>query len=83
MSPWPTGNVDGAREILANIDHVVPGVVVVRLRRIGLEIRAGRYSEANALYQESLNATISLETRHFYSWRYARFCDKVDCGRDQ
>ena len=72
-----TGNVDTAREILANIDRVVPGQVLVRLRRIGLEIRAGRYSEADALYQESLSATMSLEMRNFYAWRYARFTDKV------
>ena len=77
MSGDSTGNVDTAREILADIDRVVPGQVLVRLRRIGLEIRAGRYSEADALYQESLNATMSLEMRNFYAWRYARFTDKV------
>lgn len=66
-----------AREILANIDRVTPGMVLVRLRRIGLEIRAGCYPEADALYQDSLNATISLEMRNFYAWRYARFTDKV------
>lgn len=69
--------MEEARKILANMDRIVPGLVLVRLRRIGLEIRAGRYSEADALYQASLSATMSLEMRNFYTWRYARFTDKV------
>lgn len=71
------GNMEEARKILANMDRIVPGLVLVRLRRIGLEIRAGRYSEADALYQASLSATMSLEMRNFYTWRYARFTDKL------
>ncbi|CAI8011671.1 Pre-mRNA-processing factor 39 [Geodia barretti] len=71
------GNVDTAREILTSVDRAVPGQVAVRVRRIGLEIRAGRYSEANALYQETLSSTMALETRNFYAWRYARFTDKL------
>jgi pre-mRNA-processing factor 39 len=71
------GNVDAAREILTNIDRAVPGQVAVRVRRIGLEIREGRYSEADALYHETLSSTMALEARNFYAWRYARFTDKL------
>ena len=72
------GNVDTARQILANIDAAVPGLVQVRLRRIGLEVRAGNYPQADSLYQQSLAATVmSVQMRNFYAWRYARFADKV------
>ena len=73
---WP-GNVDLARTILSNIDTVVPKLIPVKLRRIGLEIRTGNYARADNLYQESLQATMALEMRNFYAWRYARFTEKV------
>ena len=72
-----TGSVETARDILAGIDSAVPGMVSVRLRRIGLEVRSGYHSQAEALYQECLSGTISLDMRNFYAWRYARFADKV------
>ena len=66
-----------ARKILVDIDRAVPGQVAVRVRRIGLEIRRGCYSQADSLYQETLSSTMSLETRNFFTWRYVRFTDKV------
>ena len=72
-----TGNVDKARGILKGIDSLVPGLVLVRLRRIGLEVREQRYEEAEALYRESTTSAEDTETRNFYAWRYARFAAKV------
>lgn len=72
--------MDTAREVLRSIDQCVPGLVMVRLRRISLEVRAGKFEQADALYQECLTQTMALEMRNFYAWRYARFAQKVLCG---
>ena len=71
------GNVEKARGILKGIDSLVPGLVLVRLRRIGLEVREQRYEEAEGLYCESTTSAEDTEARNFYAWRYARFAAKV------
>ena len=71
------GNVEKARGILKGIDSLVPGLVLVRLRRIGLEVREQRYEEVEALYRESTSSAEDTEARNFYAWRYARFAAKV------
>lgn len=72
-----TGNQEKAREILKNIDSLVPGLVFVRQRRIGLEVRAKQHDAVRQLYEESLARADSAESRNFYAWRYARFLSKV------
>ena len=79
MKP-PPGNIDKARGILKGIDSLVPGLVLVRLRRIGLEVRERKYEEAEALYRESTTSAEDTEARNFYAWRYARFAAKVRDG---
>ncbi len=69
--------MDTAREILRNIDSVVPGVVLTRLWRIGLEMREKKYDQAEALYLESVSRAQSSEARNFYAGRYAGFAVKV------
>ena len=76
----PPGNTTKARDILANIDSLVPGLVFVRLRRIGVEVRGQSLDRAEALYQDSVASAQGAEARNFYSWRYARFAAKVRWG---
>ena len=71
------GNPEKARDILSSIDSLVPGLVFIRQRRIGLEVRQKSYGEARQLYDESLASAESAEPRNFYAWRYARFLAKV------
>lgn len=77
LSPPPAGNIEKARGILKGIDSVLPGLVLVRLRQIGLEVRDHKYEAAEVLYQQSVANAESTEARNFYSWRYARFAAKV------
>ena len=62
------------------IDSVVPGLVFVRLRRIGLEVRGKCHDRVEALYCESIASAQSTEARNFYAGRYARFAAKVGCS---
>ena len=73
----PSGNVSGARGILKTFDTKVPGHALVKLRRIGLEVRHRNLQLAEALLAESVADAKSPEARGFYSWRYARFAAKV------
>ena len=72
------GNTEKAREILKNIDSVVPGYVSVRQARVGLELRQRRYVEVEELYRSFLeDSSLTSEARNFYSWRYAKFAARV------
>ena len=72
-----TGNVERARSILLNIEAAVPALVMVRLRRIGLEVRQRCYEEAERLFLDAICSAEGVECKNFYSWRYARFANKV------
>lgn len=73
----PAGNVDQARAVLKKIDSAVPGLVCIRLQRVALEVRAGRYNAAAVLYESSIAAAEDSEARVLYSCRYARLISKV------
>ena len=73
----PLGNVSGARGILKTFDSKVPGHALVKLRRIGLEVRHRNLQLAEALLDESVADAKTQEAKGFYSWRYARFAAKV------
>lgn len=60
------------------MDQAVPGLAVVKLRRLNLERRLGRYENACQIYQEAMDETGDDEARSFYAIRYARFLSKVD-----
>ena len=65
-----------AKQILSNIDQSTPGHVIVRVRRIGLEMRQGHLSDAETLLLRSISETEDKEAKQFYTWQYAQFTVK-------
>lgn len=80
--PSPTslpspGNLDEARRILRCFEEVVPGLAMVRLRRVSLERRQGNLEEAEALLLEAMHANEGLPLASFYAVKLARQACKV------
>lgn len=64
--------------MLAAIESRVPGLAVVRLRRVALERRAGQLDQAVALLQEAVAESKEKPTLHaFYSIKLARLLLKL------
>lgn len=64
--------------MLAAIEKNVPGLAVVRLRRVALERRAGQLDQSEALLQEAVAASKEKPTLHaFYSIKLARLLLKL------
>ncbi|XP_062368011.1 pre-mRNA-processing factor 39-like [Cinclus cinclus] len=71
------GNVDEARRILRSFEAAVPGLAMVRLRRVSLERRHGRVAEAEALLLEAMRDNEGLPLGSFYAVKLARQVCKV------
>ncbi|KAL0973872.1 hypothetical protein UPYG_G00212260 [Umbra pygmaea] len=72
------GDLNEARRVLEQLESSVPGLAMVRLRRAGLERRAGRLEESEALLRDAV--VESKETPHlhaFYSIKLARLLLKL------
>ena len=73
------GNAGKASEILTELDKGVPGIIMVKLRRINLERRRGNTDAVSGLYEEAMIETSDQELATFFAIRYARFLAKVSC----
>ncbi|TRY57930.1 hypothetical protein DNTS_009818 [Danionella cerebrum] len=71
------GNVDDARAVLRTIEEAVPGLAVVRLRRVSLERRHGNMELAEALLQEAMDQGRNSSESSFYAVKLARMLLKV------
>ncbi|XP_069738450.1 pre-mRNA-processing factor 39-like [Phaenicophaeus curvirostris] len=71
------GNLDEARRILRCFEEVMPGLAMVRLRRVSLERRQGNLEEAEALLLEAMRANEGLPLASFYAVKLARQACKV------
>lgn len=71
------GNAAKATEILADIDKGVPGIIMVKLRRINLERRRQNFDAVAALYEEAIIETSDQELATFFAIRYSRFLSKI------
>uniref|UniRef100_A0A6Q2XYU9 Pre-mRNA-processing factor 39 n=1 Tax=Esox lucius TaxID=8010 RepID=A0A6Q2XYU9_ESOLU len=72
------GDLNEARRVLEALETSVPGLAMVRLRRAGLERRAGRLDESEALLRDAVAQ--AKETPHlhaFYSIKLARLLLKL------
>uniref|UniRef100_A0A4W5KV28 Si:ch211-114c17.1 n=1 Tax=Hucho hucho TaxID=62062 RepID=A0A4W5KV28_9TELE len=72
------GDLTEARRVLEALETSVPGLAMVRLRRAGLERRAGRLDESEALLRDAV--VQAKETPHlhaFYSIKLARLLLKL------
>ncbi|XP_013388551.1 pre-mRNA-processing factor 39 [Lingula anatina] len=77
------GNYESALEILRNIEKRVPGLVMVPLRRIGLERRHGNHHQVHELYQAYLDTATSPEEHSFLSLKFSRHLLKVNNDREK
>lgn len=59
------------------MEMTIPGLAMVRLRRVSLERRHGNVAEAEALLSESMESAGSITERSFYAVKLARQQMKV------
>ncbi|XP_078516898.1 uncharacterized protein LOC144781776 [Lissotriton helveticus] len=71
------GDVQEARNILKRLDEAVPGLAMVRLRRVSLERRVGNLEAAEALLREAILMNEGTHLATFYSIKLARQVLKV------
>uniref|UniRef100_A0A8C6VN40 Pre-mRNA-processing factor 39 n=1 Tax=Naja naja TaxID=35670 RepID=A0A8C6VN40_NAJNA len=71
------GEVEEARRILKTFEDYVPGLVMVRLRRVSLERRLGNMDMAEALLVEAIRDNEGMPISSFYSVKLARQVLKV------
>ncbi|XP_063173338.1 pre-mRNA-processing factor 39-like isoform X2 [Candoia aspera] len=71
------GEVEEARRILKTFEDYVPGLVMVRLRRVSLERRLGNMEMAEALLMEAIRDNEGMPISSFYSVKLARQVLKV------
>lgn len=78
MACSPAGNISGAQQILEALEKSIPGLAMVRLRRAGLERRAGRLDMAELLLKEAVEENKDKPHLHaFYSIKLSRFLHKL------
>ncbi|XP_031721809.1 pre-mRNA-processing factor 39 isoform X1 [Anarrhichthys ocellatus] len=71
------GNVEEARSVLKSLEEAVPGLAMVRLRRVSLERRHGNLEEAEALLREAMESAKNVTETSFYAVKLARQMMKV------
>uniref|UniRef100_A0A667X0K8 Pre-mRNA-processing factor 39-like n=1 Tax=Myripristis murdjan TaxID=586833 RepID=A0A667X0K8_9TELE len=72
------GDLAEARRVLEALEKRLPGLAVVRLRRAGLERRAGRLDESEALLRQAVAESKEKPSLHaFYSIKLARLLLKL------
>ncbi|MGH0186776.1 UNVERIFIED_CONTAM: hypothetical protein FKN15_022253 [Acipenser sinensis] len=71
------GNIEEARGILKTFEETVPGLAMVRLRRVSLERRHGNLEEAESLLREAIKNGQTASVSSFYSIKLARLLFKV------
>uniref|UniRef100_A0AAY4BY25 Pre-mRNA-processing factor 39 n=1 Tax=Denticeps clupeoides TaxID=299321 RepID=A0AAY4BY25_9TELE len=70
-------NVEEARSILKNLEEAVPGLAMVRLRRVSLERRHGNLDEAESLLRDAIKNGKNASESSFYAVKLARQLLKV------
>nr|XP_020633081.1 pre-mRNA-processing factor 39-like isoform X2 [Pogona vitticeps] len=71
------GEVEEARRILRSFDECVPGLAMVRLRRVSLERRLGNTEMAETLLMEAIRENEGMPVSSFYSVKLARLVLKA------
>ncbi|KAJ3587611.1 hypothetical protein NHX12_011208 [Muraenolepis orangiensis] len=72
------GDLSEARRVLEALEATLPGLASVRLRRAGLERRAGRLDQSEALLREAVAESREKPALHaFYSIKLARLLLKL------
>uniref|UniRef100_A0A8C6LN19 Pre-mRNA-processing factor 39 n=1 Tax=Nothobranchius furzeri TaxID=105023 RepID=A0A8C6LN19_NOTFU len=71
------GNIEEAQRILKFLEEAIPGLALVRLRRVSLERRRGNMEGAEALLREAMESAKSSVEMSFYAVKLARHLIKV------
>ncbi|XP_078418449.1 pre-mRNA-processing factor 39 isoform X2 [Cetorhinus maximus] len=71
-------NITEARRILKTLEGSVPGLAMVRLRRVSLERRHGNIDEAEFLLQDAIKNSKTPSEASFYAVKLARLLIKVE-----
>ncbi|XP_076016276.1 pre-mRNA-processing factor 39 [Genypterus blacodes] len=71
------GNVEEARGVLKALEETVPGLAMVRLRRVSLERRHGNLEEAEALLRDAMESAKNATETSFYAVKLSRQLMKV------
>ncbi|XP_039338625.1 pre-mRNA-processing factor 39-like isoform X1 [Mauremys reevesii] len=71
------GDLEEARRILKSYEESIPGLAMVRLRRVSLERRHGNLEAAEALLQEAIRDNEGMPLASFYAIKLARQVLKV------
>lgn len=71
------GNVEEVRRILKALEEAMPGLAMVRLRRVSLERRHGNLDEAEALLRDAMQNGKNAGETSFYAVKLARQLMKV------
>lgn len=69
--------MDEARAILKSLEDSLPGLAMVRLRRVSLERRHGNLEGAEALMREAMESAKNATESSFYAVKLARQQMKV------
>nr|XP_032820847.1 pre-mRNA-processing factor 39 [Petromyzon marinus] len=72
------GNLDEARRVLRSLEESLPGLAMVRLRRVSLERRQGNFSAAETLLREAMEGAKTPEMASFYAIKLTRMLAKVE-----
>ena len=71
-------NIGLAREILESLDNAMPGLIMVTLRRVGLERRIGSSEKAIEILRKVMEETDSVDEKSFLAIKCAKFYNKVN-----
>ena len=69
--------MEEARDILKSLEVAVPGMAMVRLRRVSLERRHGNLEDAEVLLREAMDSAEAVSETSFYAVKLARQLMKV------
>ena len=70
-------NIEKARGILNTLEENVPGLIMVTLRRAGLERRIGNHEKAIQVLTEEMDRTSSVDEKSFLAIKCAKLFVKV------
>ena len=70
-------NFEKAREILKTLDESLPGMIMVTLRRTGLERRSGNPEEGIKILKEEMEKASSADEKSFFAVKCAKYYAKV------
>ena len=72
-----TGKFSAADVILQNLEHDVPKLAMIRLRRLSVARRRCHFDEVDELYNTYIDGADSVKEKTFYAIKRARYQAKV------